>query len=180
MSYKKLLLDAKRLLGKAGSGAHQRAKLLVAVFNDRDFRADHGNLDDFQAADQLDQYVADLCLGFLELKAMLEHFPNEDRWKKGDLKRMHAEMLAANRPAPQRDDAPRVRRTVKLAEFDQVAAEKRRYETQATSYASELTRLREKVVALEKERDLLRNELQSAEQRITELQEMLENEPAMA
>lgn len=179
MSYKQLLIEAKKLHGKAGLGAYQRAKILVQVFDDRDFRADHGNLDDFQAADLLSEHVSDLCLGFLELRAMLAHFPSEADWKNGNLRRMHAEMLEANRPV--REPAtPQARRTVKLSEHEKVVSELRQAESRVSNYTSELTRLREKCAALEQEVAALRRQNKADAERIAELESLLEERTELA
>ena len=81
--YRKLLLEASELRAQGGRSAYQRTKLLVQVFKDRDFRAEAGNVDDFRAAEVLDEYVEDLALSFLELRAMYEHFPKESSGAKG-------------------------------------------------------------------------------------------------
>ena len=83
----------------------------MQVFSDQEFRADTGNLDDFKAAKILDSYVEDLCFGFLDLRSMLMHFPQEGAWKEGKLLTMHREMLAANsEPIPRGKSSTRVSR----------------------------------------------------------------------
>lgn len=93
--YKELLIECAELRGLGGKSAFKRAGLLVRAFNDNGFRAEVGD-NDFLIAAKLDAYVEDLCLGFLELKKMLEFAPDEAQWATGQLRRLHAQMMAAN------------------------------------------------------------------------------------
>ena len=92
LPYKAALLEVRRLRGKAGRSAYSRAKLLVQVFEDRDFRTDNGNCDDFKAAALLDDYVEDLCLTFLDLRGLLAR----NSWREGRLMKMQQQMLKEN------------------------------------------------------------------------------------
>ena len=48
--YKQKLLQARELRAQNSSNNHRRVCLLVEVYDDRDWRADLGNVDDMKAA----------------------------------------------------------------------------------------------------------------------------------
>lgn len=119
-TYKDRLLKAKELRSESGANAFDRVALLVEVFNDRDFRLDCGNVDDFRAAETLDAYVDDLCRDFLELKQMIEFYPKREQWSDGKLNTMHRAMMQAieERNASERSQAGNKRKP-KQQEFTQ-------------------------------------------------------------
>jgi hypothetical protein len=99
--WKNLLSQARKIRGRSRMAAYHRAKLLVAVFDDRGFRATHGNIDDFRAADMLDAEIDDLCLTFLDLRRVLLKFPGPAAWKKSPLRSLLVEATkTATEPHP--------------------------------------------------------------------------------
>lgn len=157
--YKRLLLEAVRLRGRSGMRAFDRAKLLCAVFDDGEFRQECGNLDDFRAAEILDEYVDDLCLGFLDLRAMLAHYPRRRQWAAGKLGRMLSAMIHAGQAVP----ATRAARTATAEtrkQLERALEEARREKARlAQTKDLEIERLRLRVAELETEVASLRAKL---------------------
>lgn len=170
-SYKTLLLKARELRSEAGKNAYQRAKLLTAVFDDRDFRASIGSLDDFEAADKLNVEVEDLCLTFLELREVLKAFPNESEWADGRLRTLYAETIKrakANAVAATKE--PTTRRTVTLKDLEAVKEEKReaeialrRAEKEVAATVATVDQLKARVKELEIENAGLRGRIEQLE-----------------
>ena len=152
-AYKKLLIEALALRAQGGKSAYQRAKLLVQVYQDRDFRAEAGNVDDFRAAEVLDEYVEDLALQFLELKSMIEHFPKESQWGEGKLRSMYREVMEAG-GEPEREVQRRHKITLEqYAELEE-------------KWKKELARNRQ----LQKENVQLKSELDQVQTRLRRLE----------
>ena len=151
--YKKLLLEALELRGQGGKSAYQRTKLLVQVFQNREFRAEAGNVDDFRAAEVLDEYVEDLALRFLELKAMIEHFPKERDWSEGKLRSMYKTVMEAG-SAPERE----IQRRHKIS--------LQQYAELEEKYKKELARNRQ----LQKQNAQLKSELDQVQTRLRRLE----------
>lgn len=146
--YKKLLLEAKALRGQAGGAAYDRAKLLNAVFEDTEFLADLGSIDQDKAAKVLDDYVQDLALSFLELRALFLHFPKRAAWEDGKLRDMYDEMLDA-RPQPEKRTASR--KTATVAELTAAREEIARLNRKLKAAQEQLAQLKEENKELKKE-----------------------------
>lgn len=170
--YKSKLQECLRLRGEGGLSAYRRARLLCDVFEDREFRADLGNADDLKMASALDEYVEDLCLDFLDLRAMVAFAPNESQWMDGRLKRLHAEMLAAQSQATSRGESKKPRKAATVKQLE--AAEKRVEELSETArhYRSEVEELRSKLSEATDEIRRLQRENARLEGRISELERL--------
>ena len=83
--YKKWLMECLPLRQEGGKSAFKRATILNKVFLDQDFRLENNAVDDFGLAKILDAYVEDLALRFLELRAMLEQFPEGESMGRGKI-----------------------------------------------------------------------------------------------
>jgi hypothetical protein len=148
--YKKLLEQAAQLRGQGGVGAFKRTKLLVEVFDDRDFRLDNGNIDDFKCAAILDTYVEDLALQFFDLRAMLEVFPKRSDWEQGKLRTMH-QTVQDRRPRPERAVKPRKCATV--AEVAALKDENKRLKAQLAAAQKRIKELQEENTRLRRHED---------------------------
>jgi hypothetical protein len=127
--YKQLLIKVRDLQQTAKANVYQRVKLLVQVFANEDFRLDHG-ADDFVLSGILDQYVSDIGWGFMELRSILEYYPNEADWKDNRLTKMHDEVVRdrKKRAAASKEQGQAVRRKprrVTNADFEAVKNENR-------------------------------------------------------
>jgi len=153
--YKKLLLEASALRSQGGKSAYKRAKILMGVFHDQDFRLDNGNVDDLDLAAVLDQYVDDLLAShpFLLLKALLEFCPDESRWEEGKLSTLVKEMREAGQ-GPQRE--VKRRHKITLEQYAQLEEKFKR----------ELARVKQ----LQRENTELKTELEKAQKRLKRLE----------
>ncbi|HSV27554.1 MAG TPA: hypothetical protein VLH60_06650 [Sedimentisphaerales bacterium] len=168
-SYKALLIEARKLRGRSGLAAYRRAKLLCQVFEDRNFRADCGNLDDFRAAAVLDEYLEDLCVSFLDIRRMLRHFPKPKAWQEGRLSRLYNDMLKAEsgeKDKPLSGKPRNVTAEVRKRLESQLTDARKELARQNAVRLSEIDQLRAKVADLERENAELR-------ERITELEKQL-------
>lgn len=172
-AYKQTLIDCLRLRGDSGSNAFQRACMLVNVFNDRDFRADHSQYDDGKLADELDQYVDDLALSFLQLKALLERFPEESDWAQGRLNKMYAELLEELREqrskARDNEDKPIVERLTKK-DFSNLREQLHRAEVRVGETSLRAETAENEVASLRAENAALKTKVSRLEGRIEELE----------
>lgn len=167
--FKNKLTECLQLRHQGGASAYRRAKLLCDVFEDREFRESLANADDLRMAAELDAYVEDLCLDFLDLRAILAFAPEQSQWADGRLKRLYAEMLEAR--TTKRGETPKPpRRMATVKQLD--AAEKRAEELhhRVETFKSEADELREKLAEANKEIARLRHENARLEGRLAELE----------
>lgn len=179
--YKKLLLKAKELMGQAGLLAFDRAKLLTEVFNDRDFRADLGNADDWKAADALNEFCRDLALKFDRLRQLIEHFPDRGQWATGDLEGMLARMIEDKRGEEREANAPAAKvNRIKREEFEAVQQQVAHEQARAKHLESVVSAKREEIQWLREENAELKHKLAVAEGRLTELERLLDRQQLAA
>lgn len=162
--YKRRLLEAKKLRGRSGAKAFDRATILCAVFDDGEFRQACGNLDDFRAAELLDEYVDDLCLGFLDLRAMLSHYPRRRQWSDGRLGKMLREMLRANEADTPQTRQPRMAVAETRKQLERQLEEARRERARLEqAKRDEIGRLRQRITELEAENATLKAKIAELE-----------------
>lgn len=164
VSYKTLLKQAAALKGKIGREAHSLAGVLCRVFEDKDFRADLGNVDDFKAGEALGEYTEPLCLTFFELRALYIHRPDAEDWATGNLATLYA--AVRQEIANSQDDekpAAAPRRTAKVADMEKAIEEKRHAEAVAQTLEQKLAAAEERIKELELEVARLRGQLEYAE-----------------
>lgn len=168
-SWKTNMIQARALRGKAGGVTFDRAKLLVSVYDDPDFIAEHG--DQLRAMDVLDAEVSDLGFDFADLMNMLQCFPDRKVWEKKHLKTMQAEMLelAKNSKVQTITDAP-PRRTATVKQLDDAEKRAEKGEVRVESLSDELAELKQ-------ENSDLRMQLSEANGRIMELERLIKVEP---
>ena len=174
--YKTLLLEAKTLMQKSGATARTRIELLSKVFDDDGFRAESGAVDDFGAAEVLDEYLQDLCVGFLELRQMLKHCPTDPAWETGNLRELHfktvdilREQAAANKP----EAAQRTRRGVTVAEYEELDRDKQDAEARCRYLEKQHEEVVVKTTTLKEDNQRLREENIRLEGRIEELERIV-------
>lgn len=175
--YKALLLEARGLRSEAGKNAFRRASLLVRVFEDAGFRAEIGATDDFDVAEALNAEVEDLCLGFLELRAMLAEFPNEADWQDGRLATLYDKargQIASRKPEKQIVAKSRVTRE----ELEKVQGEKQDIAARLNFVQQQFAEKVKSYSELESEVLELRMENERLKGRIEELQRLVRAELA--
>jgi hypothetical protein len=152
-SYKQQLLECLALRQQGGKSAYKRAKILLFVYNDNDFRLDHNNFDDDKLANILDTYVEDLAIRFWHLKALLEYFPDEHQWAEGRLRSMLEEMQTAQ--DVQQTKPIQRRKTATVAEVEAL-------KKQLTHEKARCQRLLKENIALREENQQLKQRLKKA------------------
>lgn len=100
-AYKKKLNECRELRHQGRTSAYRRAKLLCEVYEDRDFQEDIGTTDSFALASALDEYCEDTALRFLQLKAVLELFPDEQQWQQNGLRSLYEQAKEETRKRKQ-------------------------------------------------------------------------------
>ena len=165
--WKQLLREAKQLSSKIGVNVYRRTKILIEIFEDAEWRAEVGVRDDLQAAEWLDAEFKGIALKFLQLRAILGEFPQKEQWAEGDLQTMFASV----KPAKPAEQTGRTRKAIKLADFDEVCADRDHYK-ERTAY------LDRRIQELEAERDEHRQEIARLQGRIQELERLVQ--PAAA
>lgn len=174
-NYKAILKTLSRMKSDAASALHERATLLVEVFDDRDFRSDLGNVDDFKAAKVLDEYVDDTPYTFLALRTMLAKYPVADTWATQPLGELYHE-AHAREPA---EATKRTRTVATKKEVEELATAKKAAEGRARYLETQLTEERRSREELIEENRALRRELHIAHGRITELEKIVAREMAL-
>lgn len=171
-SYKTLLMELDALRGESGASAHKRIQIAIKVYDDPDFLADEGILDQIKAAEVLNQKFDDLGLLFSELRNMYKAFPNVADWEDGKLRTLlerTLDLAEANKPEPTKRSVTRVTNK----DYEQLEEKMKDFEARLV-YAnrtvdetkSEMDRLRDENLAL-------RNEKMRLEGRIEELEKLL-------
>ena len=163
--YVTALERAKAMMGESGVGAFDRAKLLIEVFDDVDWRAKCGSLDDFGLGAILDDYLNDLCLRFHDLRQMVEFYPKRGQWSLGRLADMYDGMKEAGAVADEHEPK-RSRRSAKFADLEAANKEKKHLQAKlrrAEGFGVQVKRLerqlaeaRDRIVELERENAELR------------------------
>lgn len=157
--YKTLLLEVKTLHAAIGHKAFEIAVRLVEVFEDREFRADLGNVDDFKAADVLDGYCCALPLDFFELRDLLQRYPDQKDWAAGDLKKMFARMLQEKEQSARADTQKQSRKVITRKQHEAMCEEMNRWKSRAHFLGKEVQELKARIVELEAENGSLRKQL---------------------
>jgi len=172
-SYKTLLLEARKLRGEAGGNAYRRARILVEVFDNRDFRNSVGAMDDFETAGFLDAEIEDLCLGFMELREMLWCFPDEKDWADGRLRTLYDKCVSMRSEAKEDKPARTVNRVTKK-EFEAVEQERDHHKARSNFLEAEnsrqvsiLDQYKARIDELEKDNARLRGRIEELERQLT-------------
>ena len=163
--WKEKLAQVKNLRKRSAGLVYERIVLLVDVYADEEFLADEG-LDELSAADRLDEELADVCAGFLELKAVLEFYPNRKQWEGRRLDLIVAEVLEAERKRHESTREPRKITRFTKSQFEDLTRER-------NTLTSQLSEVRDENISLHEEIGQLKH-------RITELESLLSTEAAMA
>ncbi len=178
VGWKKLLTEARELQGQLCVMIYRRTKILAQIFNDAQFRADNSLRDDFEVADWLDAEFKGTALGFLQLRAMLEMFPDEADWKAGDLATMHEKVLTAHEEAS-RPEEKRTRKSVKVAEHTETCEDRDRWKAKATKAEAVVEMRESEVERLRRENGELRRENELLHARVRELESLLQRHDSL-
>jgi len=73
-------------------GLYKRVQLIAEIHRDHDYSDDCASRN-VEPLDELDNEVSDTALSAATLMAVIEYFPHEDDWKKGNIQMMAAEVV---------------------------------------------------------------------------------------
>lgn len=176
LKYKQLLKDVEELQRMARTRIHQRVGLLCEIYDDQDYRADHAQYDDARLGEQLDKYVEDTALSFLQLRALLQEFPAEAEWSSMGLIQMWEEYRSRDRgraSAAETTHNETVRRTAKIAELDKAKEETKHFRAMTRNLETRLDESANEADRLRQENQSLREDLAKANGRIQELERIV-------
>lgn len=130
MNWKEMIVEAKRLMSVAGNLAFERATVLVALYNDNEFRADCAQRR-VNPEDELDALADGINASFLELRELLVHYPSKGQWSAGRLRLMYDKMVKdirtvrdATKPRDTRPEVDKLREQIRLLQKELVAAKR--------------------------------------------------------
>ncbi len=162
--WKRTLIEADELLKEQRVRAFDVATRLCAVYDDAEAREEFKTEEALLSI--LDERASQLFLilphgrsPFLDLRAMLATFPKQEQWAEGDLSKLYDAMLAEQAKTASEESAPRTRRSVTVAQFEELQEQHEATEGKLAAAQAKLTEL-----------DSLRSELASARQRIAALE----------
>lgn len=181
-SWQEKLVEASKLRGQSGLAAYRRVQLLNEVFDDTNWRDRVGLNDDDKAMNVLDEYVEDLCLTFAELREMLRHCPQREKWGTGKLASLYREMRSEQVKASKLgdDERPARKGPVKRSEYESLEQVNREIEHKAKQLTETIAQDRDEISQLRRENAQLREELAEARGRIKQLEKVLSRELATA
>lgn len=96
MTWSQKLATQREMRSKGAALIYDRMKILLEVFKDEEF-LNHCMERERNAADLLDEEVADTCTDFLSLKCVIEYFPDKAIWQKERLDQLVAKSLEMRR-----------------------------------------------------------------------------------
>ena len=172
------LAAVRKLVGGMRTALYDAVKLCCDVFEDRAFRdylrVERGLVvDDFVAADALDAELTESGFGFLELRTMLELFPDREQWQTTTLGDMHTAVLKRTEQHDERETKRAVTR-VKLADHKEVCDERDRAVKRAESLEVDVRQRQDEVGMLRAQVANLEKQLAEANGRISELSAEIE------
>ena len=168
VGYKAKLIAAGEMLAEGRENLHERVKLLVGVFEDREFRADNQQYDDFQAANLLDKFLEATALTFLEARAVYQTYPAFKQWEGKSIRELYESALEQSRATDSEKERATPRR-VTIKQFEEEQRSRRDAE-------AECRNLKKQVADLEAEnRNLIRDNAR-LEGRVSELERIIRRE----
>lgn len=170
-NYKAKMLRALKLKSQGALAIYEMTRLAVEIFDDADFRLDHGNADDFRCADVLDdQLFAEFGWSFFDLRRMLQKFPEKKHWQAGKLRHLYEE-VAKSQVAESEPRKPVQRATLK--EVSALQDQVKSLETQRKFGEQLLDQRSKEVDELLAENSDLKREIATLKGRIMELEQQL-------
>lgn len=97
------LHEQRQIKKKSAGMLFDRVSLLIACYEDDDFRAWHEQ-QGTNELDFLDEELSDTAVGFLTFRAVMNSYPKRDEWIKHNIRELIALTLAAEKEKKKRDD----------------------------------------------------------------------------
>lgn len=134
-AWKAAWLNANRCYKGFRANLWRLTTILNSVFDDAEFRADNGLRDDLSAAEWIDSRLPELPIAYLELRTILEYYPDRSSWEGTKLSKLRDSIKPASRSRPakprgKKGDANRIAR-----ERDYYAARAKHLEQQVAEQA---------------------------------------------
>lgn len=86
----------------------ERAKSLIEVFNDADFRLSAGYFNDVDMYQKLDDELSDFPgVMFYQLQFVMRRYPDKQQWERSDLTEMLAQAMLESQQVAERERAER-------------------------------------------------------------------------
>jgi len=139
--WKKLLLDAKRHYANLATNLYKLTKALVALYDDAEFRAEIGARNNLE--EWIDQEFPGLPFRFVELRAILEHYPKEKDWAANKLSVLADAIPEVETEKKERKKPERITKK----EFDALVREKEHYQYRAEFLDGRVKELEEELAA---------------------------------
>lgn len=95
--WKRTWLDAQKFCTGIGANLWNLTRAINEIFDDAEFRADNGLRDDLAAADWIDSHLLHIPLGYMELRIILQHYPNRVDWEKTKISKLRESIAQAVR-----------------------------------------------------------------------------------
>lgn len=169
-NWKRLWLKAAALTGRMTVTLYRRTKLLVAVFEDAEFRADNDLRDDEQIGDYIDDHFPPLGLTFLQLRYLLQRYPKESQWKGANLAGLYAGARAADSAGQEESNAQKRTSTrITKAQYEEACRDRDHWKARSAYLSKQVAELRAKL-------DAAQDSIVDQRARIDELQGMLTSE----
>lgn len=105
-NWKSRLNEQRDLQKKGAELLYQRVRLLVAIYDDQEFR-DWCADSETDEVEYLDNELSDVACEFMTLKAVLKEHPDESAWVSRNLRELIAEVLEGKR-RKRAEESPRV------------------------------------------------------------------------
>lgn len=139
-----------KLLGKIETGLANIGQLwfdagsmLVELFNDPEYRDKLGDVTEHEIGDTLDAELPPFTpCNFWQFRDILSHFPNRDTWATVSVAELYDEMLRA-KATPDPDAPVRTRKSVTVAQYEQVEREKESLGSQLSTAKKEVSQYKD-------------------------------------
>lgn len=136
--WKRAWMDAQKFCKGIGANLWNLTKAVNEIFDDAEFRADNGLRDDLAAADWIDSRLLHVPFGYMELRLILEHYPNRSDWEKTKIAKLRdsiRQVPSEKKPKPPAQKKPTVEEVAKERDYYASRARFLERELEATSAA---------------------------------------------
>jgi DNA repair exonuclease SbcCD ATPase subunit len=173
MKWEMKLKKVDDLIARSNASLYDRVKLLVEIWEDKDFLAHHdGDIDKAEA--MLDTKLGDYGIGFFEAQAILKHFPQRPHWVGNSIRAMLAKALEAEEASRKEAKSPVTRKgPVPRKEHQEIVQQLEQSKKRVDGLQDETGRLRAEIERLREENAMLKG-------RVAELERILNHQLAGA
>lgn len=131
--WKAVWLNAQKFCKGVGGNLWSLTRAINDIFDDSEFRADNGLRDDLAAAEWIDSKLPHIPLSYMELRVILEHYPDRIDWEKTKISKLRESIRPAKRERQPKPTEP------KRPTIEEVAKQRDYFEARSRFLESELT-----------------------------------------